>query len=44
MNLYDTLEDFCEKECNMICKRKEKESKENCIINKFIKYVFSRNK
>lgn len=41
MILYNMLDDFCENECNIICKKKEKKSKENCVIKKFIEYVFS---
>lgn len=39
--LYNLLDKFCEDGCNIICKKNEKESKKNCVIKKFIEYVFN---
>jgi len=30
------LEVYCTRQCNNICKHREKQTKENCIIKKFI--------
>ena len=35
-NLEIKLYKFCKDKCNILCKSKEKETKENCIIKNFI--------
>ena len=44
MSIYGLLDDFCENECNILCKKKEKETKENCVIKEFIEYAFNINR